>query len=89
MQQILTLKLDSQLEQFLAQLAQQKELSLNETALSVLRQAANLPEKPKTQENTPIGDKINEFVGIWTKEEAAEFRASIAFFDVIDEDLWK
>lgn len=86
-QQTLTLTLDSQLAQSLAQLAQQQNLSLKETALSVLRQAANLPEKPKTQENTPIGDSLNHFFGSWTDEEYQAFQKTQEVFAEIDFDF--
>ncbi len=35
-----------------------------------------------------IGDGLDEFIGVWSKEEEQEFLDSIQIFEQIDESFW-
>ena len=77
--------LDTQLSQFLRKLAKTEGLSLNQTALRLLKKAAGLSEeKPETG----IGTSLDSLFGTWTKEQAKEFEQSQRHFEKIDQDLW-
>ncbi len=77
---------DDELASRLRRLAEERDISLNKAALVLMRQGAGLGT-PGDQPNV-IGNSLDRFMGVWTKEEAAEFREATRDFDRIDEDLW-
>ena len=82
---------DRDLEESLRQLARERGISLNRAALTLMRRGAGL-EKPEA-EGSPrrgkIGNSLDKFFGVWTKEESREFLRSIEHFEEIDEEHWK
>lgn len=77
---------DVELERRLKLLAAQEGLSLNQAALTLMRRGAGLES---SRGEYPIGDAIDQFAGVWTDEEAAEFRAALREFDRIDPEMWQ
>jgi len=67
----------------LRMLAAQSGLSLNKTAIHVLRKGLGLvpPDQRKRQ--------LSDLAGRWTKEYADEFERRTAFFGQLDEELWQ
>ena len=77
---------DGELELRLRRLAREREISLNKAALVLMRRGAGL----ETQSAQPdaVGDSLDHLMGVWSEEEAAEFREATRDFDRIDESLW-
>ncbi len=77
---------DDELERRLRHVARERHISLNKAALLLMRTGAGL----ETGEGRPdvVGDSLNHLMGIWSEDEAAEFREATEAFDRIDEDLW-
>jgi len=66
--------------------AKREHLSLNKAALRLMRRGAGLLTTDKPQ---PIGDALDEFIGVWDENDLREFEAATAVFNEIDEDDWK
>ncbi len=77
--------LDEQLEQRLLRLARSEGLSLNKAALVLMRRGAGL-DSPDRRD--VIGDGLDDFIGVWSKEEEQEFLDSIRIFEQIGESFW-
>ncbi len=77
---------DEQLEQRLLRLAKNEGLSLNKAALMLMRRGAGL-DSPAARLDV-IGDGLDEFIGVWSKDEEREFLDSIQIFEQIDESFW-
>lgn len=86
MNQTITLQLNNQIAQALQHLAQEKNLSLSEAALYSLHQSFNLPI-PKEPEQKKIGNALDHFMGVWTKEEEQEFLATQDIFQATYSNL--
>jgi len=78
---------DTQLEQYLRQLAQRRGLSLNKAALFLMRKGAGF-DTPAGQTDV-VGSSLDEFIGVWSREEAQDFLHSLKPFEEIDQDFWK
>ncbi len=77
---------DEHLERYLLRLARNEGLSLNKAALKLMRRGAGL-DTPADRRDV-IGDGLDEFIGVWSKEEEQEFLDSIQIFEQIDESFW-
>ena len=82
----LTLRgLGEELTRRIRELARREGISLNRAALRLLRRGAGLAEgQPDT-----VGDSLDDHIGTWTEEEAAEFDAAVSDLEKIDESLWQ
>ena len=78
---------DDELARRLRRVARERQISLNKAALLLMRTAAGL-ETGEGQPNV-IGNSLDALMGIWSEDEAAEFREATKAFDRIDEDLWE
>ncbi len=78
--------IDGELKLRLRRLAAEREISLNKAALVLMRRGAGL----ETQNAQPdvVGNSLNHLMGVWSEEEAADFREATSDFDRIDEALW-
>lgn len=76
---------DEELERRLRQLAAERDISLNQAALTLMRKGAGLDAAGGPD---LIGNSLDHLMGIWTDEQAAELREATQDFDRIDEDLW-
>jgi hypothetical protein len=61
--------------------------SLNKTVISLLKAALNIAQPDGNIQKKRDLDSV--FTRAWTDEEAEEFKNNTAFFDEIDEELWK
>ena len=79
---------DDELKDHIRKLAEREGLSLNRSALKLLRRGAGLSDG-KYGENR-IGSALDHFIGMMSKEEADELDAIIEEeFEKIDESMWK
>ncbi len=62
-------------------------VSENEAALKLIRRGADLNERAPVKGK--IGNSLDEFIGTWTEEEAAEIMEAIQELHVIDEEMWQ
>jgi len=84
----LTVRLtEPELQRRIEDLAAREHLSLNQAVLKLLRRAVGLGVDAAV--DTPIGDDIEPFVGLWTDEEAEALSTETAVFERIDEDFWR
>ena len=79
--------LDDDLVSTIQRLAERDDITEDQAALKLLRKGAGLEDDAPG--NGKIGNALDEFVGDWTKEEAAEFDATVAELRVIDESMWR
>ncbi len=77
---------DGELELRLRRLAREREISLNKAALVLIRRGAGL-EAPSAGPDV-VGGSLDHLMGVWSEDEAAEFREATRDFDRIDESLW-
>ncbi len=77
---------DEELERRLRSLARREGISLNKAALRLLRSGAGIEESGSTP-NT-IGDALDEFIGVWSNDQAHEFMASVQVFEQIDDEFF-
>ena len=87
MRQLTILNLADDLDACVRRLAEVEGISHDEAALKLLRKGAGLADFSKP--SGPVGNSLDHLFGIWTEEEAADFDASVAVFEVIDEEAWK
>lgn len=85
LQQLTIRGLGDDLEKRLCRLAQERAISLNKAALFLMRRGAGLQTDDQP---VVVGESLDHLMGLWSEEEAAEFRAATKGFDVIDEELW-
>lgn len=77
---------DDELERALRELAERTGTSLNKAALLLMRRGAGQAE---SDSSGVIGSSLDEFFGVWSKEEAEEFLAAVKDLRKIDPELWK
>jgi hypothetical protein len=83
----LTLRgLDPELEKRIRDLARRDNLSLNQAAIALLRKGAGLSSRAP---QAVVGDTLDRFFGIWTKEEADQFDEFMKDFEQIDASFWQ
>lgn len=78
---------DEELEQRLHLLAKEENISLNKATLKLLRQATGLDKK--AQQSNVVGDALDEFIDVWSKDEEKNFNDAIKGCEIIDESLWQ
>ena len=76
-------KIDDQLLALIQKKAKEKGLSLNKTIKLLLYEALGLSQTSDRKEN------FKEFCGIWSEEEADEFKKNTSDFNQIDAEDWK
>jgi len=87
MQQLTVRGFDQELERRIRDLAKRTGISLNQAVLRLLRKGAGL--EPQGGDPRVIGDGLNDLIGTWNDDEAAEFERVVADFSHIDEDMWR
>ena len=78
---------DEELMGKIERFAEVRKLEIEDAAIRLLRTGAGLPEVPRTP--GPIGTGLDEFFGVWTHEEAEEFRGYIKEAMRIEREAWK
>jgi len=78
---------DEQLERRLKELASKEGVSLKDAALMLLKRGAGLAGSE--QPSTPIGNRLDRFIGRWSQADEESFLESIAACEAVDESLWK
>jgi hypothetical protein len=78
---------DPELSQHVRQLARREGISLNKAVLRLLRRGAGLGEGAQTV--SLIGDGLDDLIGTWSDQEAAEIAAATSVFEQADEELWR
>ena len=68
-------------------MAQRDAISENEAALKLMRKGAGLDERVPAKGK--IGNALDEFIGTWTKEEAAEINEAIKELRTVDRSIWQ
>jgi hypothetical protein len=77
---------DDELQDQLEKLARKDGVPVADTALRLLRSAAGLPARKEPVGK--VGHSLDHLIGVWTPDEAEEFRRSIESCEQIDESLW-
>lgn len=77
---------DEELERRLRRLAQTEKLSLNKAALLLMRRGAGI-DCAKDRRDV-VGPALDEFIGVWSKEEEDEFLEAVRVFEEVDESFW-
>lgn len=84
----LTLRgLEKELERRIRQLAEQEHISMNKAALKLMRRGSGLDHA--APDSNMIGDRLDDFIGSWSAEEAADFDNAVAVFEEIDAEQWQ
>jgi len=83
MKQLTLRKIPEPVERALRALARETGMSLNKTAISVLRRGLGLEPSPKQKRD------LSGIAGTWTEEEAKEFERNLEIFEQIDEEVWR
>ena len=73
----LSLRLDETLETKVRALASEKDISLSDAAILLMRRGAGLATESKSG---VVGDSLNESIGIWTQADKEEFLETLDFF---------
>jgi hypothetical protein len=77
---------DKDLARCLRNVARRERLSLNKTALLLMRRGAGLVDSPGA--SATVGDALDAFVGKWSEEQEKELLSSIEACETVDESLW-
>lgn len=87
MKQLTVRGFDPELERRLRARAREKGWSLNRAALDLLRRGAGVAQS----EATPlgVGTALDEFVGTWSADEAAQVLQGTEVFEAVDLELWQ
>jgi hypothetical protein len=82
----LTLRgLDDELRKRLERTAQERNQSLNATAISLLRETLGLTVPPIHKSY----DDLDHLAGTWSTAEAAQFDRAVEDFAHVDDELWR
>ena len=87
MKQLTIRGFDDELTSRIRQLAHREGISLNRAVLTLLRRGAGL-EKPDHDLGI-VGASLDNLIGTWTAEEAAEMDCVLGDFSHVDEDMRK
>ena len=79
--------LDEDLVSTIQRLAERDDIPEDQAAVKLIRKGAGLEDE--TSANGKIGNSLDEVIGTWTEEEAAEFDAAVAELRVVDESMWR
>jgi plasmid stability protein len=83
MKQLTLRQIPEPVAQALRALAQETGMSLNKTAINVLKRGLGLDASPKQKRD------LSRIAGKWTDEEAEEFERNLEIFEQIDEEVWR
>lgn len=81
----LTIRFDRELAERLHRIARRDEVSLNQAAVRLLRQAAGMPSPEVPRDPS----WVERHAGTWTEEEARELDRAVAIFEEIEPEMWK
>lgn len=85
--QALTIRgFEPELEAAIQTEAKREHLSLNKAALRLMRRGAGLLAADKPQ---PIGDALDDLIGVWDEKDLHEFETAVADLNEVDHDLWQ
>ncbi len=77
--------IDDRLHQELEKTSKNEHKSLNKTILFLLKKALNIEYTVKY----PVYNDLDYLAGSWSKEDEEEFNNTAAWFNKVDEDIWK
>ena len=78
---------DKDLERRLRDVAKTRGVSLNQAALILLREGADL-EVPRRRADV-VGDSLDHLIGSWSEAEESEFLQAIGGLEEVDPSLWR
>lgn len=78
---------DERLEYQIRRIAEREHISLNKAALKLMCRGAGLDRD--TPNDNAIGDRLDDFIGSWSRERAREFEQAVAVFEEIDLEQWQ
>ncbi len=87
MKQLTVRGFDRGLERRLRDVAKTRGVSLNQTALILLREGAGL-DAPRRRASV-VGDSLDDLIGSWSRAEEIEFLQAIGGLEEIDPSLWR
>ena len=87
MNQLTVRGFDDELAERIRRLAKRDGTSLNQAALKLLRKGAGLAD-PAHRPDT-VGSSLDQLIGSWSADEAAELDQALQVFNVIDEAAWR
>ena len=87
MKQLTVRGFDAELERHLRARAREKGWSLNRAALDLLRRGAGVGQSGASP--LTVGPALDEFLGSWTADEAAQVLRATEVFEAVDQELWK
>ena len=87
MKQLTVRGFDDELAEHIRRLAKRDGVSLNQTALKLLRKGAGLGDP--TRKADTVGSSLDHLIGKWTDEEAVEMERALEEFEIVDETAWR
>ena len=87
MNQLTVRGFDDELAERIRRLARRDGTSLNQAALKLLRKGAGLADP--AQKADTVGSSLDNLIGSWSDDEAAELDAALGEFETIDEAAWR
>ncbi len=87
MNQLTVRGFDDELSASLRRLADSEGISLSQAALRLMRKGAGLTDSNGNP--NVVGHSLDDFFGVWSREEAESFDKALEFFETIDESVWK
>ena len=75
MKQLTIRGFDRELERRLREIAENRQISLNRAALTLMRRGAGLADGRDESEATTdrVGSELDSFIGVWSEEDESEF----------------
>ena len=86
MNQLTVRGFDDKLSSAIHSLAKREGISLNQTALKLMRKGAGLTDS-KGNPNA-IGSSLDDLFGAWSRDEAESFDSALEVFGTVDESAW-
>ena len=88
---VLNIDLPSALYDAARKLAKERGISLTRLARDAIAAETRSFKAPEAarEPSGKIGNSLDEFIGVWSKDEEQEFLKSIEVFGQIDADMWK
>jgi plasmid stability protein len=77
--------IDEKTAEALKERATREGTSVNAVTLRILRESLGLDKRKRNV----IYNDLDHLAGTWSREEAAEFERNTAFFEKVDEEIWK
>ena len=74
--------IDDQTAEWLRREAEQRDTTIQQVALELIRRGIQHPE-------VPTYNDLDHLAGTWSDEQAEEFLGAIADLERVDEDLWQ